>query len=148
VLLTATADEGVVGYLDADVRDPDRILAGAGDVLDFDAPVAVLLLGILGHAAATAEQMHTITGRLMAAVPPGSYLVVSDGVDIGHQGQRQAAALHRYHLRTPAEFDACFTGLQLIDPGLVPINSWRPGLAETGHSGPLVNSRVGLGHKP
>ncbi|HZD13572.1 MAG TPA: SAM-dependent methyltransferase, partial [Pseudonocardiaceae bacterium] len=146
-LLTPTTDEGVVGYLDADVRDPDRILAGASTVLDFGEPVAVMLLGILGHAAATAEQMHTITGRLMAAVAAGSYLVVSDGVDIGHQGQRQAAALHRYHLRTLEEFGACFTGLQLIDPGLVPINSWRPGLAEIGHSGPLVNSRVGLGRK-
>jgi hypothetical protein len=147
-LLTPTATEGVVGYLDADVRDPDRILTGASTILDFGEPVAVLLLGILGHAAATAEQMHTITRRLMAAAAPGSYLVVADGVDIGHQGQREAAALHGYHLRTPAEFDACFTGLQLIDPGLVPINSWRPDPTEIGHPGPLVNSRVGLGRTP
>jgi hypothetical protein len=147
-LLTNTTDDGVTDYLDADVRDPDRILAGAGTVLDFGEPVAVLLLGILGHAAETAEQMHAITRRLMAAVPSGSYLVVSDGVDIGHQGQRQAAGLHRYHLRTPDEFDACFTGLQLIDPGLVPINSWRPDPTEIGHSGPLVNSRAGLGRTP
>ena len=109
-------------------------------VLDFGEPVAVMLLGILGHAAATAEQMYTITRRLMAAVAAGSYLAVSDGVDIGHQGHRQAAVLHGYHLRIPAEFDACFTGLRLVEPGLMPVNSWRPDLAEIGHSGPLVNS--------
>ena len=91
--------------------------------------------------------MHAITRGLMAAVPAGSYLVVADGVDIGHKGQREAAASHRYHLRTPAEFDACFDGLRLLDPGLVPINSWRPGLAEIGRIGPLVNSRVGVGKK-
>jgi hypothetical protein len=147
-LLTTTTDEGVTGYLDADVNDPDLIVSGASNVLDFDMPIAVMLLGILGHAAETAEQMHSITRRLMAAVPSGSYLVVQDGVDIGHQGQRQAAGLHRYHLRTLDEFDACFEGLELVDPGTVPINSWRPDLAETGHTRPLVNSRVGAGRKP
>ena len=147
-LLTTTTDEGVTDYLDADVNNPDLIIADAGNILNFDEPIAVLLLGILGHAAETPEQMHAITSQLMAAAASGSYLVLSDGVDIGHEGQRQAAALHHYHLRTPAEFDACFHGLQLIDPGLVPINSWRPALTEVGNTAPLVNSRVGVGRKP
>ena len=146
-LLTPTTDDGVTDYLDADVNDPDLILTGASSVLDFGEPIAVLLLGILGYAAATAEQMHAITRELMSAVPSGSYLVISDGVDIGHEGQRQAAVLHRYHLRTLAEFDACFADLRLLDPGLVPVNSWRPRLAETAQAGPLVNSRVGVGRK-
>ncbi|HZD14851.1 MAG TPA: SAM-dependent methyltransferase, partial [Pseudonocardiaceae bacterium] len=54
-LLTPATDDGVTDYLDADVRDPDLILTGASSVLDFGEPIAVLLLGILGHAAATAE---------------------------------------------------------------------------------------------
>jgi hypothetical protein len=148
-LLTNTTDEGVTDYLDADadVNDPDRIIT-ASTVLNFGEPIAVLLLGILGHAAETAEQMHSITSRLMAALPSGSYLVVQDGVDIGHEGQRQAAGLHHYHLRTLNEFRACFHGLELVDPGMVPINSWRPRLAKIGNTGPLVHSRVAVGRKP
>ena len=47
-LLTGTA-AGVTSYLDADLRDPGAIIAGAAKTLDLTRPVAVMLLGILGH---------------------------------------------------------------------------------------------------
>ena len=59
------------------MREPEHILAQARSTLDFEQPVAVLLLGILGHAADTFEQMQAITSSLVAAVPSGSYLVVA-----------------------------------------------------------------------
>ena len=146
-LLTNTTDEGVTDYIDADVRGPDQIITDARNVLNFREPIAVFLLGILGHAAETADQMHFITNRLMTAVPSGSYLAIEDGADIGHEGQHEAAALHDYHLRTLDEFRACFDGLELVEPGLVPVNTWRPGTTDIGTIRPL-HARVAVGRKP
>src|SRR4051794_27484055 len=76
-LLTSTP-EGACAYIDADVRDPDRILAQAEATLDFSRPVALMMLGILGNVA-DYEQAQAIVKRLVDAVPSGCYLVVNDG---------------------------------------------------------------------
>ena len=49
-LLTSTP-EGATAYIDADVRDPDKILPQAAQTLDFTQPVALMLLGIMGNIA-------------------------------------------------------------------------------------------------
>ena len=128
-------------------RDPGLIIADARDILDFNQPVAVMLLGILGHAAETSEQMYSITRRFVDAVPSGSYLVLGDGADTGHDGFRQVCDLHHYHLRPLEDFHACFEGLQLVKPGLVAVNAWRPDPAEIGTIVPL-HSYVAVGRKP
>ena len=148
-LLTNTTDEGVTTYIDADVNDPELIIAEARNVLNFNEPIAIMLMGILGHAAPTFEQMHSITSRLMAAVPPGSYLVVTDGADTGDEGYREASELHKYHLRTLDEFRACFEGLEILEPGVVPINTWRPTLVQIGTPfEPVFGSYATVGRKP
>src|SRR5438477_3928693 len=73
-LLTSTP-HGATDYIDADVRDPDTILRGAAQTLDFTRPVAVMMLGILGNVV-DYQQARSIVERLVAAVPAGSYLVV------------------------------------------------------------------------
>jgi S-adenosyl methyltransferase len=147
-LLTNTTPEGVTTYIDADVREPELIISDARNVLNFNLPIAVLLMGILGHAAPTADQMRSILDRLMAAVPSGSYLAITDGVDIGHQGYREASALHAYHLRTRDEFLACFEGLEVLDPGLVVINMWRPDDVDFGNNQPRHGAHAIVGRKP
>src|SRR5262249_12125965 len=79
-LLTNTTDEGVTDYVDADFRDPDQILADARNVLNFTKPIAVMFMGVLGHVA-DYDEAQSIVARVMAAVPPGSYLVLWDGTD-------------------------------------------------------------------
>src|SRR5205814_4437129 len=74
-LLTSTAD-GATDYIEADVREPDRILREAARTLDFDRPVAVMMLGILNFVIDDHEA-YAVTRRLADAVPPGSYLVIS-----------------------------------------------------------------------
>jgi hypothetical protein len=147
-LLTNTTPEGVTTYVDADVRDPELIISDARNVLNFDQPIAVLLMGILGHAAPTFEEMRSILDRLMAAVPSGSYLVVTDGADIGDNGYREASEKHHYHLRTLDEFRACFEGLEVVEPGLVPINLWRPRQPDVGTIVPVHGSYATVGRKP
>jgi hypothetical protein len=72
-IVLASAPEGKTAYLDADANDPDTILAQAAGTLDFSQPVAITLLLIL-H---VIKDPYALTSRLVDAVPPGSYLVIS-----------------------------------------------------------------------
>ncbi len=47
-LLTSTP-QGVTDYIDADLREPDKILEAAAKTLDFTQPIALMLMGIMGH---------------------------------------------------------------------------------------------------
>ena len=74
--LLTSSPEGVTAYLDADLRDTDRILKLAADTLDFSQPVAIMLLAIL-HYIPDLDQAQQIVARLVSGVPSGSYLVIS-----------------------------------------------------------------------
>jgi hypothetical protein len=129
-LLTSTP-EGRTAYLDADANDPDMILELAAGTLDFSQPVAITLLAIL-HAI---EDPYALTSRLVDAVPPGSYLAISIlASDI--QQEAQAAMTRRLNeglagitvtARSHAEVTRFFDGMELLEPGVVPPNYWRPG---------------------
>jgi SAM-dependent methyltransferase len=129
--LLTSAPEGRTAYLDADARDPDTILARAAGTLDFTQPVGVMLLSIL-HAL---DDPYKLTSRLLDAVPPGSYLAISvPASDI--QPEAQAAWARRIApdfpgatlaLRSHTEVTRFFDGLELLEPGVVPVNLWRPG---------------------
>jgi S-adenosyl methyltransferase len=128
-----------LGGKDADVREPEPLLADARNVLNFRRPIAVMLLGILGHAAPEYDTMRSIIHRLMAAVAPGSYLVWEDGAvtdDAAHMAAvaRQHEMGHMYQLRTPEQFREALDGFHLLEPGLVPCNQWRPDSTEVGHN--------------
>ena len=130
-LLTSTA-EGKCSYIDADIRDPDKILADAGEVIDFTRPVAVVLMAVLQFVP-DADDPYGLVRRLMAAMPDGSYLVISHpAADI------QAAAMagmatrlnklmaQQVKPRSKAEVTAFFDGLDLVEPGVIRCPEWRP----------------------
>jgi O-methyltransferase involved in polyketide biosynthesis len=138
-LLNSTP-QGSCDYIDADVHDPGAILAGAARTLDFAQPVALMMLGILGHIP-DADGPEEILAHLVNALAPGSYVVIGDGTNILH-GQRagevaedsaRARAGRRYveaggvpyHLRTPERIEGFFAGLELIPPGVVSVSRWR-----------------------
>jgi hypothetical protein len=152
VLLTNTTPEGVTAYVDADVHDPETIIADARNVLNFEPPVAVMFLGILGYVADFDEAKSIVT-RVMDAVPPGSYLLVRDNTDSG-EAVREAAdryaesGVDPYHLRTVAQLNEFFTGLELVEPGLVPVELWRPDETEVGTLAEHTGDHGGLARKP
>jgi hypothetical protein len=74
--LLSSSPEGATAYIDADLRDTPAILERAAGVLDFGQPVAVMLLGVL-QGIPDQEDPGATVGRLMDAVPPGSYLAIS-----------------------------------------------------------------------
>ncbi len=133
--LLTSSPEGATDYLDADLRDPDKILRGAADTLDFTQPIALMMLGILGYIADYDEACFVVR-RLLDALPSGSYLVINDGTtaseaDIAANRTAQQAGL-QYHLRSKEQFVGFFDGLELIEPGVVSTPRWRPEPAPSG----------------
>jgi O-methyltransferase involved in polyketide biosynthesis len=117
-------------YVAADIRDADGIVRAAASTLDFDRPVALMLLGVMGHVEDHADA-RGIVSALVDRLPAGSYLVLSDGTStsaavIESHRQYNASGAVPYHLRSPHEIAEFFTGLDLVDPGVVPFTRWRP----------------------
>ena len=124
------AEKGSNAYLDADLSDPDSILAQAREVLDLKSPVALLLISVLQFL--PGDDPYTIVAHLLSALPEGSYLVISHATadflpaGTGLAGQRiYDAARIPLQLRTHAEIAKFFDGCNLVPPGLVPISEWH-----------------------
>jgi hypothetical protein len=143
----ASTAEGVVGYADADLRDVATVLAGAASTLTMSRPVALVLLGILGHIDDYGAA-RSITSQLVDALPARSYLVIADGVaanpavsdaqrryDQSARPRYGASAPAPYLLRKPDELASFFDGLDLVEPGVVPCSRWRPDGHGAGGSG-------------
>jgi S-adenosyl methyltransferase len=75
-LLTSTA-QGATTYLDADLREPDKIIDSPElrDIIDFSRPVALILAAIL-HFIPDEDDPYGIVAWLVGALPQGSYLVM------------------------------------------------------------------------
>ena len=129
-LLVGAGDRGVTTYVHADYHDPDRILAGAADALDFEQPVAVMFMGVLGYEP-DLDTVRSIVGTVLDRVPSGSCLVLWDGTNTTRAVVEGAKRLTDsggvpYVLRSPDELRDLFDGLEIVEPGLVPISAWRP----------------------
>nr|WP_223256153.1 SAM-dependent methyltransferase [Micromonospora endophytica] len=122
--------EGATDYIDADIRDPETILREATRTLDLSQPVALILMGILGHIESDADA-KSIIDSIMARLPSGSYLAMYDGSDTSEAVTEAVriwnlSANPKYHLRSPERIAALFDGLELVDPGVVSVTRWRP----------------------
>jgi hypothetical protein len=127
------ADDAATAVVQADLRDPDRILGDESlrRLIDLDRPVAILLVAVL-HFVANEDDPRVVIARLRDAVVPGSFLVISHA---SGDGQPVLADSHqRLYARTPTpmtmrsrgEILELFNGFDLVEPGVVPIQQWRP----------------------
>jgi hypothetical protein len=123
--LLTSSHEGACDYVDADVREPEKIIAEAARTLDFSQPVAVMMLGILGQIP-DSDHPEAIVGTLLNAVSSGSYLAISDGVNTSETFNDAARHSGWYHVRSPEQIAGFFAGLELVEPGVVSLARWRP----------------------
>ena len=149
--LLTSAPGGTTSYIEADVRDTEEILSESARTLDFGQPVALLMLGILGQIPHSARP-GLIVDTLMGALPPGSYLALSDGTDTSRALNQAIAAYNQnsassYHLRSPEQIGRFFHGLTLVPPGVVTMSRWRPGVVDASSEPREVNAVCGVGRK-
>jgi hypothetical protein len=131
--LLTSRPQGVIAYVDADLRDTATILAQAAEVLDFTRPVAIMLLAVL-DLIPDLDQAHRIVARLLAAVPPGSFLVISHAAsDIDPEETAEMIRRLNEHLaegnhvgRPHDTVTRFFDGLDLVGPGVVKVTQWHP----------------------
>lgn len=153
--LLTSSPEGVTDYIDADLRDPGKILQDAARTLDFTEPIAITLIAILHHIT-DYDEARLIVNRLMEAVPSGSYLVISHSTNV-IKGAASDEAVARWNkfgkppvtLRTPGQIAHFFDGLELLEPGIVSTPRWRPNVADIGGDDPPeVDQFCAVGRKP
>ncbi|KRV46776.1 methyltransferase [Wenjunlia vitaminophila] len=132
--LLASAPRGRTAYLEAPVQEPEQILNSPmlKGTLDLDEPVAVTLIAIL-HFLPPDPEPREIVRRLLEPLPAGSYLAVSHmTADFAPRAVRRGAQVYNsaaevsLHPADRAEMEAFFDGLDLLDPGVVPLHRWHP----------------------
>ena len=130
--LLKSTPAGRCDYIEADLRDTDAILAGAARTLDFTQPTALMLLAILQFIPDEQDPFGLVS-RLLAALPSGSYLVISHPTD-DFNPNVPGESIKRYNersaqqatLRDRESTTRFFDGLELVEPGIVPTSGWRP----------------------
>ena len=150
--LLSSTPPGVCEYLEGDLRDPEEILRQAARALDFRQPVALMLLIVL-HLIPDEDDPYGIVARLMKALPSGSYLVLAHPAsDI--RAVRMAEMTRRVNermagpkatMRDRVAITRFFDGLELLDPGVVQPQHWRP--ARNAISPPQVTAWCGVARK-
>jgi len=131
--LLTSAPQGATVYLDADLRDTEAILQAAAQTLDMGQPVALMLLIIL-HLIPDADDPYGIVATLVRSLPSGSYLVLAHPAsDI--RAAKMAEMTRRVNermsgpkatMRDRAAIVRFFDGLDLLEPGVVQPQQWRP----------------------
>jgi hypothetical protein len=148
--LLTSAPEGATDYLHADINEPQPILEGAARTLDLTRPVGLIMFGIIGHVPEHSDAVAIARG-LLDGLAPGSHLAIYTGTDsdpdlveaerrVGEHGGVP------YRLSNLEQVQEYFSGLELVEPGVVPGPHWRPE-GEVTESAATVTSLGGLGRK-
>jgi hypothetical protein len=150
-----SAPGGLVACVEGDIADVNGIVsaAGHGPMLDAAQPIAVLLLSTLAHVPAAADAAKVVAA-LMDPAPSGSYLAMyhlASDLDPSLAAAFKlwnAAASVPIVLRSSAEIGALVAGLELIPPGLVPLNDWRPDASDPSDAATQVPAHALVARKP
>jgi O-methyltransferase involved in polyketide biosynthesis len=155
------AGDAQTGVIQADMREPGRILAHPDlrRLIDLDEPVAILLVSAL-NAIAEDETAQYIVDSLRDAITPGSWMVITQPVsDYREEATERLATLfqdrqiikasrRRANLRTRAEIEPYFEGLKIAAPGVVRPPDWRPASGEAGVAATMNWTLACVGPKP
>ncbi|MEV4079182.1 SAM-dependent methyltransferase [Nonomuraea fuscirosea] len=148
-------DEHRVRIIQGDAREPHTILDHPQVVrhLDFDQPLGVLMVGLL-HFIRDQEGADEVVGAFIRPLVPGSHLAISHGTLDGFDTRTVADVrlvyenAMSYQMRTRAQISRFFTGLDMVEPGLVPVTDWRPDDITEGVPGDNIGLLGGVGRVP
>ncbi|MBL1098744.1 SAM-dependent methyltransferase [Streptomyces coffeae] len=147
--------EGRTAYLQADVREPERILTAPElhETLDLNQPLA-LSFNALFHFVPDEYQPYALVRQFVEALPSGSYLVLSHCTpDFDPETWEKVAAIYRgggipAQVRSKAEVERFFEGLELVAPGVEEPHRWKPDGEVPALSSADVSFWVGVARKP
>lgn len=149
--LLTSAPQGKTAYVSADLRDTEKILSEAAETLDWKQPVALMFLMTLQYIP-DEEDPHAIVRRYVDALPPGSFLLVSD-TTLENDDEVLAESTRRLNAgmagrvtqtrRSNAEVARFFDGLDLVEPGITTPHHWNPGPDEPNQENDMP-ARCGL----
>ncbi len=152
--LLASTPPGTCDYVDADLLEPETIVAQAARTLDLTQPATILLLAVL-HFIPDAAGPAEIVAALASALAPGSYVAISHLTGDLAPEQVSAAAEAYNKLapapvtaRTHAQVTVLFGGLPLLAPGVVPVTEWRPAIGTRSASPPTCTAESPASRKP
>ncbi|OPF71643.1 methyltransferase [Streptomyces antioxidans] len=136
--LLASTPEGRTAYVEADMCEPATILQAPQlrETLDLTRPVALTVIAIV-HFVLDRDDARGIVSRLLEPLPSGSYLAMSIGTadfapdEVARVAREYAARDMPMRLRTEAEAERFFDGLELVEPGLTQVHKWRPDATDT-----------------
>lgn len=149
-------DEPRVSITQADIRQPEQVLASPGVAghLDFTRPVAVLAVAIL-HFIPDDTELAELLATYRAACAPGSYLALSHGVITTLTPHQVELFLDSYRhtptpavFRTPEQITAALTGYELLAPGAVPLDQWHPDQPVDDAEAARANCYAAVGYLP
>jgi len=128
--LLTSSPEGSTHYVDANMSDPEKVLQEAAKSLDLTQPVGLTFMGVLGHVVNYDEARSIVTG-LMDGLSSGSYLSINDSVNTSEALEEalrtyEASGAVPYRTRSLEQFTGYFDGLELVEPGVVNVEDWRP----------------------
>ncbi|MEV0811045.1 SAM-dependent methyltransferase [Micromonospora sp. NPDC050200] len=133
--LLTSSPEGATTYIDADLRDPEKILHHPDllRTIDLSQPVGLMLVAIL-HFVPDADDPYATVRRLLDALPPGSYLAASHSTleylppaaaEVARVAARGGGSHGMINMRDRDEFTGFFEGLELVEPGICSVAEWR-----------------------
>jgi S-adenosyl methyltransferase len=139
--LLNSSQAGATQYIDADLRDTATIVRRAGHLLDLTRPVAVTLMAIL-NAIPDSDDPYGIVAAIMDALPSGSYLALTHLASdlLGQEAQVgiddvQGQLMRRAFTSTSRDREQVarfFERMDMVEPGLVRVEDWRPVLETSG----------------
>jgi hypothetical protein len=139
-----------------DVQQPQDIVdhAEVRRLLDFDRPIGVIMAAVL-HFVPEHRVAEDAVTRLIASVPAGSHFVMSHSATESFERDATTEDVYQRRTSTPgtvrtrAEVELLFAGLELLDPGVVWVHEWRPGAVVERVESPVPGGFwAGVGRKP
>jgi hypothetical protein len=153
--LMTGSSQGQTEFIMADLQEPEKILADSAlpHTLDLDQPVGLILVAILMYFH-DSDDPQGMVKTLLEGLPSGSYVVIThptgDFNPEATQGAVDAATAAGITLvpRSRDGVEAFFTGLELVEPGVVPLLAWHPDESIAGEDPNSVWYYAGVGRKP